>query len=130
MAIGLEQTVLSLGDLHRSRTLLIVIRHTVDPRAHGIAPHQFGIIRLQQFGGRTHIRHPRIEPQVVVIRIENCRHAVVDGESQPDWCRTFTLVAILGQSTLSFVVNKLREWLAKRPFERILSEESIRSNGA
>src|SRR5260370_19876951 len=42
-----EQPILSLDELHRSRALLVVIRHMVDPCAHGIAPNQPSIVGLQ-----------------------------------------------------------------------------------
>jgi isoaspartyl peptidase/L-asparaginase-like protein (Ntn-hydrolase superfamily) len=51
----------------------------VDPTAHGIAPHQPGIERLQQIGRGSHICHSGIKPDVVGIWIENDWHAVVNG---------------------------------------------------
>jgi len=45
---------------------------------HRIAPHEPGIVGLQQFGRRGHIRHPLIKPNVVAIRIKNDWHPVVD----------------------------------------------------
>jgi len=39
-----EEPILSLGKFHRRGALLIVVRHAVDPRAHGIAPHQPSIV--------------------------------------------------------------------------------------
>ena len=75
----LEQRVLSLDRLHGARTFLIIIRHMIDPRAHGIAPHEPGVERLEQFGRRTVILHAGIEPQVVSVWIEDHWHPVVDG---------------------------------------------------
>ena len=74
-----EETRLSLGEFHGCGAFLVVIGHVIDPSAYGIAPHQLGIIGLQHVGHRTRIVHSRIEPQVVAIRIENDRHAVMDG---------------------------------------------------
>jgi hypothetical protein len=62
--------MLNLGNRDRYRTLFIIIRHAVDPSAHGIATHQPGIRGLQQFGRRTHIRHAGVEPQVVAVWIK------------------------------------------------------------
>jgi hypothetical protein len=36
-ALRLEQRALSVGKLHGCRALFIIVRHVVDPRAHGIA---------------------------------------------------------------------------------------------
>src|SRR5580658_572997 len=53
---------------------------TLVPEAgYRIASHELCPVRLQHFGRRTRILHSRIEPQVVAIRIENDRHAVMDG---------------------------------------------------
>src|SRR5260370_23793121 len=59
----LEQTILSLGEHERSRTLLVVVRHMIDPCAHGIAP-------------RLHISHCRTgaaHAQNVLIGLRVCR---------------------------------------------------------
>jgi hypothetical protein len=42
-----EESILSLDDLLRARTLLVIVRYAVDASAHGKAPHQPGIIGLQ-----------------------------------------------------------------------------------
>ena len=73
-----EETILSLG-FHDGGALVVVVRHVVDPRAYGIAPHKPGIKGRQQFGRRSHIRRPRIEPECIGIWIENDWHTVVDG---------------------------------------------------
>src|SRR5271169_271898 len=57
-----EQPILSLDDLHRSRALLVVVRHIVDPTAHGVAPHGLGVVGLQQFRDDPHVGHARIKP--------------------------------------------------------------------
>ena len=54
-----KETILNLGEFHGARTLLIIIHHGIDPSADGIAPHQPGIVGLQQFGRRTRIPHSR-----------------------------------------------------------------------
>jgi hypothetical protein len=59
----------------------------VDPRAHGKAPHQPGIIGLQQCGRRSHIRHPRIKPQLVAVWIENHWHPAVHDRGDSIWNR-------------------------------------------
>ena len=74
-----EKPILIFSDLYGSRALLIIIRHGIDPHADWIAPHQANIVGLQQIGRRTYIAHPRIEPEVVIVRIKNDWHAVVDG---------------------------------------------------
>ena len=48
-----KSSILSLCKLHRCATLRVIVSHVVDPRAHRIAPHQPGIVRLQQFGRRS-----------------------------------------------------------------------------
>jgi hypothetical protein len=48
-----EESILNLSEFHGSRAFLGVIRHVVDPRAYGIAPHQPGIGGLQQIGRRS-----------------------------------------------------------------------------
>ena len=70
--------MLNLFEFHGCRALPVVVHHVIDPRADGVAPHEPIIIGLQQFGGCTHVRHPRIEPQVVVVGIKNDWHSVVD----------------------------------------------------
>jgi hypothetical protein len=69
---------LNTGRPH-GRGALVVVHHMIDPRAHGIAPHEPSIEGLQQFGRRSQIRHPRIKPNVVGVWIENHWHPVVDG---------------------------------------------------
>lgn len=43
-------------------TRVVVVSYAIDPGAYGIAPHQPGIARLQQFGRGPHISHAGIEP--------------------------------------------------------------------
>jgi hypothetical protein len=64
--------------------------HVIDPRAHRIALHKPGIIGPQQIGRRSHIRHARIKPNILGIWIEANGRLVMEGQSQPDWRRTFT----------------------------------------
>jgi hypothetical protein len=73
-----EQPILNLGDFHGRRASLVVVRDLIDPTAHGIAPHQPSFAGLQQFGRRSYIRHPRIEPEVVVMWTKDDWHAVMD----------------------------------------------------
>jgi hypothetical protein len=55
----------------------------IDPRADRKASHQPRIVGLQHLCHHSHVRKPRIEPQVVVIGIgqinQDFRHSVVDG---------------------------------------------------
>src|SRR5438105_2023159 len=44
-----DEAVLSLSKFHCFGAFFVVVCHVVDPRAHWIAPHLAGIIRLQQF---------------------------------------------------------------------------------
>ena len=44
---------MNLSDFHRRGELRVVIRCADDPSAHRIAPHQPGIVGLQQFGRRA-----------------------------------------------------------------------------
>jgi hypothetical protein len=74
-----EELILNLDEFDRRGASFVVLRHAVDPRAHGIAPHEPGVAGLQQLGRRSYIIHPRIEPQVVAVRLKDDRHAVVDG---------------------------------------------------
>jgi integrase len=73
-----EEPILNLGEFHGRRAFFVVVGYVVDPGAHGIAAHQPGIERFQQFGRHTHIPHPRIEPQVVAVGVEDDGHSVVD----------------------------------------------------
>ncbi len=41
-----EESILNLSEFHSCGTLFIVVRHVIDPRADGIAPHKLSIIRL------------------------------------------------------------------------------------
>ena len=66
----------------RARSTLRRRSHRVDPRAHWIAPHQPGVVRLQKFGRRSHIHHSRIKPQLVVVWIKYDWHPVVNGGSR------------------------------------------------
>ena len=74
-----EEPILSLDDLHRSRALLVIIRHMIDTTAYRVAPHFAGVVGLHEFRDDLHVSHSRIEPQVVAVRIEDDRHPVVDG---------------------------------------------------
>ena len=58
----LEQSILNLHEFHGCRTGFIIIGDVVDPRADGIAPHQPGIVGLQEVGHRSHILHSGVEP--------------------------------------------------------------------
>jgi hypothetical protein len=94
LAPRLEERILSLDRLHGSRTFLVIVRHVVDPRTHGIATHQPGVVGLQQIGSHTHFLHSGIEPEVVGIRIENHWHAVVDRRGHSVWggCQKYSAV--------------------------------------
>jgi len=61
--------ILSFRDLHRTGAILIIVRHTIDPRAYGVAKHQAGIVGLQQCRDNLNIIHTRIEPEIVRIRM-------------------------------------------------------------
>src|SRR6266496_733353 len=74
-----EETILDLGKFHGRRARFVVIGHVIDSTAYRVATHQPRIIGFQQFGCSSYIFYPRIEPQVVAIRIKNDWHAVVDG---------------------------------------------------
>jgi hypothetical protein len=52
MRLG-EETILSLGEFHGRGAFLVVVSHTVNPSAYGIATHPLGIIGLQQFRRHT-----------------------------------------------------------------------------
>jgi hypothetical protein len=56
-----EETILRVGNNHRTRTFLIIVRHMVDSTAHRITAHESGIIRLQQFGNRRHVLHSGVK---------------------------------------------------------------------
>src|SRR5260370_13131258 len=79
LALRLEQPILNLSRLNRSRTLVVIVLHMIDPRAHWIRAHQPRIERLQQIGHLTDIPHSRIEPNVVTVGIKDDWHSVVDG---------------------------------------------------
>jgi hypothetical protein len=74
-----KEPILNLCESYRCGTFLVIVRHMVNPSAHGIAPHQPSIAGLQQFGRCSYIRHSRIKPSVVAVWIEDDGHAVVDG---------------------------------------------------
>jgi hypothetical protein len=74
-----EQTILNLGEFHGCGAFFVVVSHLIDPRAYRIASHQPCIEGLQQFGRRSRVLHPRIEPQVVAVWIKDDWHSVVDG---------------------------------------------------
>jgi hypothetical protein len=61
---------LNLGEFHGCGAGFVVIGNVIDPRAHGIAPHEPGIKGLQQIGRRAHIVHAGVQPQVIGIWIE------------------------------------------------------------
>jgi hypothetical protein len=54
------------------------LRHVIDPRTHGTAPHQPGIAGLQQFIRRSRVLHSGVEPQIVAVWIKDDWHPVVD----------------------------------------------------
>ena len=57
-----EKLILCLGEFHGCGAFFVVVSHRIDSSAYRIAPRQPSIVRSQQFGRRTHIPHPRIEP--------------------------------------------------------------------
>ena len=75
----IEKLILSLGRLSRTRTLRVIVRHVVHPSAYGIAAHPASITWLQQFRDRLDVIDARSEPKIIVIRVENHRHSVVNG---------------------------------------------------
>jgi hypothetical protein len=60
----------------------------IDPRADGIASHQPCAVGFEQIGRRSHISHPRIEPEILAVWIENQWHAVADCGGQRVWSRS------------------------------------------
>ena len=52
-----------------------------------VASHQLGVIRLQHVGHGFHVVHPRIEPQIVTVWIEDDWHSIMDGGSHSVWSR-------------------------------------------
>ena len=80
-----EQRILSLDEFHLCGTFCIVVSHLVDASAHGKGTHDLGITGLQQLGNRTHILHPRIEPQIVRIGIKDDWHTIVDNSGHGIW---------------------------------------------
>ena len=66
-------------NINGSRTLLVVISGMIDTTAYWIAPHQVGVIGLQEFRYDSSVPHSGIEPQIVGVRIKDHGHAVVDG---------------------------------------------------
>ena len=101
--------MLNLGNRDRYRTLFIIIRHAVDPRAHGTATHQPGITGLQQIGRRTHTRHAGMETEFVGIWVENHWHPVVDGAYFPTLPHAgFLRVTVASPSIPGF--GKLHLW--------------------
>jgi len=77
--LSCEKAGLIVRHVHRSRAFLVIIRHVVDPRADRIAAHQPSFVRLQKLRDDLHVGHAGIEPQIVVVRIKNDGHSVVDG---------------------------------------------------
>lgn len=75
---GRKETLLTLIEFDRRRTSLVVIGNVVEPAAHGIASHQPSIGRLQHVGHHSHVLQPRIEPQIVTVRVEDDWHSVMD----------------------------------------------------
>jgi len=55
-----EEPILNLCEFHGHRAFFVVIRHMIDPCAHGIAPHQPGVAGLQQVGRRDRVPHARM----------------------------------------------------------------------
>ena len=74
-----EEIVLNLDEFHRRGASFIVIDDVIYPSAYRVAPHQTGIVRLQQFRGNVNIPHSGVEPEVVTIWIEDDGHSVVNG---------------------------------------------------
>jgi hypothetical protein len=65
---------LNLSEFRGCRAFITVVRQVVDPRAHGIAPHQQSIVGLQLVGCRSHLRQSRIKPNVVAsLRLNDFR---------------------------------------------------------
>src|SRR5271169_1668018 len=73
-----EEPILSLDDLHRSRALLVIIRHMIDTTAHWIVAHEAGAVGLHEFRDDLHVSHSRIEPEIVTICMKDHRHPVVN----------------------------------------------------
>jgi hypothetical protein len=73
-----EELISGWGDFYRRRTFRVVICNEVDPTAHRVAPHHPGVVRLQHVGHRPHVVHPRIEPEIITVRVEDDWHPVVD----------------------------------------------------
>ena len=80
-----KETILNRCQFHGRRAFFVVVTYVIDTSTYATAPHQPGIVG--QIGGRTHIPHARIEPQVVAIWIENHWHAVMDGCGHSVWGR-------------------------------------------
>jgi len=80
--------VLRVGNHRRSRALLVVVCHMVDPRAHWMRAH-----RAASYGFSTsettdrHVRHARIEPQIIAVLVKDHWHSVVDGRGHGIWSR-------------------------------------------
>jgi hypothetical protein len=74
-----KESILNLRKLYGATAFFVIASHVNDPSAHGKAPHQPGDAGLQQFGRRADIAHPRIQPQVVAVCIEDDWHAVMHG---------------------------------------------------
>ena len=57
-----EEPVLNLLQFHWRGTSFVIIRHVIDPRAHGVAPHQPSIAGLQQIERRiqSHLSGVRV----------------------------------------------------------------------
>ena len=73
-----KQPTLNFGERDLCRAIRVIIGDIVDPTADGITPHQARIVRLQEFRRLPHLSHPRIEPQIVAVGIQDDGHAVVD----------------------------------------------------
>jgi hypothetical protein len=90
-----EQGILGRFDNHnRHGAFRVVILHLIDPTADGIITHQPGVERFQQIREQCNLCHSRIEPQIVVIWLENYGHSVVGLRCHRIWglssetCRT------------------------------------------
>ena len=91
-----------LGEFHRSRTFLVVVRNIVDPSAYGIASHQPSIVGLQHLGRRCQFSSSRIKPQVIAVWIKNHWHPVVHGEA-----RAFGVVVRIEQVSTTLPLGSL-----------------------
>ena len=110
-----EEPTLNLGQFHGCRAFLVVVHHVVDPSADGIVAHQPRIAGLQEFGRRTHIPHPRIEPKFVTVGIKDYWHSVVDR-------RRYSAVEEAKQSYESAIQRDANNVSAKKQFDGFVAE--------